>query len=111
MASQSRLDLPNLRRLEDNGLIASQKVENKRLFTLTEAGHSERDRQPSPQPPWEEVTEGLDPVVMRLGQALEELSEAAMHLAQAGTEGQQAKALEVLAGVRHRLYSILAEKA
>ena len=100
---------PALQLLEDEGLIASQDTEGKRLFTLTEAGRAEAGREPAHQSPWEEVAEGIDPVDLRLREALGQAGAAAFQVAQAGTANQKARALEVLADTRRRLYSILAE--
>jgi DNA-binding PadR family transcriptional regulator len=100
---------PALQLLEDEGLIASQQTEGKRLFSLTDAGRAEAERQPSAQTPWDEVTAGVDPAMFGLRDAAFQVGFAVMQVAQAGTESQQAEALEILTETRRRLYSILAQ--
>jgi DNA-binding PadR family transcriptional regulator len=101
---------PALRRLGDTGLIASQQGDGRRVYSLTRVGRAQADRQPSPQPPWEKVAEGLDPALLHLSQAMAQFGLALAHVVQAGTESQQAKALQVLAETRWRLHAILTEE-
>jgi DNA-binding PadR family transcriptional regulator len=100
---------PTLQLLEDEGLIISQQAEGKRLFSLTEQGRAEAERDPSARVPWEQVAEGTDPAALRLRDAAFQVGAAAMQVAHAGTQEQQAAALEVLTDARRRLYAILAE--
>ena len=100
---------PALQLLEDEGLVSGQEAEGKRLFSLTEAGRAEADRQPDAPAPWEEVTEGVDPAAFRLRDAVAQVGMAVMQVLHAGSEAQRAKALEVLGDTRRRLYAILAE--
>jgi DNA-binding PadR family transcriptional regulator len=100
---------PALQLLEDEGLIASQQTEGKRLYSLTDAGRAEAERQPSAQTPWDQMTAGVDPAMFGLRDAAFQVGVAVMQVAQAGTEGQQAEALEILTETRRRLYSILAQ--
>ena len=100
---------PTLQLLEDEGLIASEEAEGKKRFTLTEAGRAEAERDPSPQSPWEQVTDEADPSLLELRGAAFQVGAAVMQVAHAGTHDQQAKALEVLTDTRRRIYAILAE--
>jgi DNA-binding PadR family transcriptional regulator len=100
---------PALQMLEDEGLISSQEAEGKRLFSLTEAGRAEAERQGSTQAPWDEVTEGVDPTNLKLRDTAFQVGAAVMQVATAGSEAQKARALEVLSEARRRIYSILAE--
>jgi DNA-binding PadR family transcriptional regulator len=100
---------PALQLLEDEGLIASEQTEGKRLFSLTDAGRAEAERDPSAQAPWEEATEGIDPAAFRLREAVGQTLMAVMQVARAGNERQRRKALEVLAETRRQLYGILVE--
>jgi DNA-binding PadR family transcriptional regulator len=100
---------PALQLLEDEGLITSQQTEGKRLFSLTDAGRAESERQPSDQAPWEEVTEGVNPAMFDLRRAIFQVGAAVMQVVHAGSESQQAQALEILTDTRRRLYSILAQ--
>jgi DNA-binding PadR family transcriptional regulator len=100
---------PTLQMLADEGLIASQETEGKRLFSLTDAGRREAERQSAEQAPWEQVSAGVDQATLRMRDAMLQAGAAVMQVMHAGTEDQKAKALEVLTDARRRLYSILAE--
>ena len=98
---------PTLQLLEDEGLIAGEEGEGRRRFTLTDAGRAEAERQG--QTPWEQVTAGVAPAAWSLRDAIGQIVQASWSVAHAGTEAQQAKALEILNDSRRRLYAILAE--
>lgn len=100
---------PTLQLLEDEGLISSEEAGGRRRFTLTDTGRVEADRLATPQKPWEAVTEGAGPTVPRVGIAAAQVRDAIMQIFRSGTDAQQAKAIEVLADTRRRLYAILAE--
>jgi DNA-binding PadR family transcriptional regulator len=99
---------PTLQLLEDEDLITGEEGEGRRRFALTDAGRAEAERQDR-QPPWEAVTAGVAPGTWSLRDAIAQIAQAAWSVASAGTEGQQARALEVLHDARRRLYAILAE--
>src|SRR5829696_6653146 len=83
---------PTLQLLEDEGLIAGEEGER----------HGQRA-------PWEEVTAGVTPAAWNLRDAIAQTAQAAWSVGSAGSEAQQARALEVLNDARRRLYAILAE--
>ena len=99
---------PTLQLLEDEDLIAGQEGEGRRRFALTDAGRAEAERQ-SQRAPWEEVTAGVAPEAWSLRDAIGQIAQATWSVAGAGTEAQQARALEILHEARRRLYAILAE--
>jgi DNA-binding PadR family transcriptional regulator len=99
---------PTLQLLEDEDLITGEEGEGRRRFTLTDAGRAEAERQ-GRRTPWEEVTAGVAPAAWNLRDAVGQVAHAAMSVAGAGTEAQQARALEILDDSRRRLYAILAE--
>ena len=99
---------PTLQLLEDEDLITGEEGEGRRRFTLTDAGRAEAERQ-GQRSPWEEVTAGVAPVAWNLRDAMGQIAQAFWSVANAGSEAQQAKALEVLKDTRRRLYAILAE--
>ena len=99
---------PTLQLLEDEDLITGEEGEGRRRFTLTDAGRAEADRQ-GRQSPWEEVTAGVAPVAWNLRDAMGQIAQAFWSVANAGSEAQQARALEVLKDTRRQLYAILAE--
>jgi DNA-binding PadR family transcriptional regulator len=98
---------PTLQLLEDEGLITGEEGEGRRRFTLTDAGRAEAERQG--QAPWEQVTAGVAPAAWSLRDAIAQTAQAAWSVGAAGTESQQARALEILNEARRRLYAILAE--
>ena len=99
---------PTLQLLEDEDLIAGEASEGRRRFALTDAGRAEAERQ-GQRAPWEQVTAGVAPAAWNLRDAIAQTAQAAWSVGAAGTEAQQARALEVLNDARRRLYSILAE--
>ena len=99
---------PTLQLLEDEDLITGEEGEGRRRFTLTDAGRAEAERQ-GQQSPWEEVTAGVAPVAWNLRDAMGQIAQAFWSVANAGSEAQQARALEVLKDTRRQLYAILAE--
>lgn len=98
---------PTLQLLEDEGLIAGEEGEGRRRFTLTDAGRAEAER--LGEAPWEQVTAGVAPAAWNLRDAIAQTAQAAWSVGAAGTEAQQARALEILTEARRRLYAILAE--
>jgi DNA-binding PadR family transcriptional regulator len=99
---------PTLQLLEDEDLVAGEEVEGRRRFALTDAGRAEAERQ-GQRTPWEQVTAGVAPVAWNLRDAIGQIMQATWSVAGAGTEAQQAKALQILTDSRRRLYAILAE--
>ena len=99
---------PTLQLLEDEDLIAGEEGEGRRRFALTDAGRAEAERQ-GQRAPWEEVTAGVAPAAWSLRDAIAQTAQAAWSVGAAGTEAQQARALEVLNDARRRLDAILAE--
>jgi DNA-binding PadR family transcriptional regulator len=99
---------PTLQLLEDEDLIAGEEREGRRRFALTDTGRAEVERQDQ-RAPWEQVTAGVAPGTWDLRDAIAQIAQAAWSVGNAGTEAQQAKALEILNDARRRLYAILAE--
>jgi len=99
---------PTLQLLEDEDLIAGEESEGRRRFALTDAGRAEAERQ-GQRAPWEQVTDGVAPAAWNLRDAIAQTAQAAWSVGSAGTEAQQARALEILNDARRRLYTILAE--
>lgn len=99
---------PTLQMLADEGLISSDEAGGRRLFTLTDAGRAEVERQAAPRTPWEQFTHGDEP---SLRDAIGQLAFAVIQVTRAGTPEQRAKAMEIITETRRRLYAILAEDA
>jgi DNA-binding PadR family transcriptional regulator len=100
---------PALQLLEDEGLIASQETEGKRLYSLTDQGRAEVERGAG-QTPWEEFSEGIDPYHLRLRAEAGQLFMALSQVGHVGRDDQKARALGILADTRRKLYAILAEE-
>lgn len=102
---------PTLQLLEDEGLVTHEEADGKRVYSLTDEGRAraEEARAASKRPPWEMHVKGEDETALRLRKAAFQVGAAAMQAAHAGSEEQAAKALEVLADARRRIYAILAE--
>jgi DNA-binding transcriptional ArsR family regulator len=98
---------PTLQLLQDEGLVESEEVGGKRMFSLTEAGrHAAGHGHGSP---WEQVAEGADAHAIGLRDAVFQVAAAAMQVGTAGSEDQVARAVSVLADARRRIYAILGE--
>jgi len=100
---------PALQLLDDQGLVTADETEGKRRYRLTEAGRA-RAAEHEGRAPWDAVTRGIDPVQVRLRDAVAQIGVATRQVAEAGTEAQQAAAAEILAQTRRRLYALLAEE-
>jgi len=102
---------PTLQLLEDEGLVAHDEADGKRVYSLTDDGRAraEEARAGSERPPWEMHVKGRDETALRLRKAAFQVGAAAMQTAHAGSDEQAAKALDVLADARRRIYAILAE--
>jgi DNA-binding PadR family transcriptional regulator len=101
---------PTLQLLEDEGLVSSEEVDGKRVFSLTEAGREAGEREPSDAAPWEEAAAGADSPLGRLRVAAVQLGAAAMQVGRAGSEDQISRAADLLTETRRRIYAILAEE-
>lgn len=101
---------PNLQMLEEEGLIASQEVEGKRVYSLTDAGRARFESQKeSGRTPWDEVVGGGDQTLHSLRDAAFKLGAAAMQVAHAGSKEQIDRTVAILDDTRRQLYAILAE--
>jgi DNA-binding PadR family transcriptional regulator len=98
---------PTLQLLEDEGLIVGEQSSGKRLFSLTETGHTETGGQRTQ--PWAEITEDAGEAATHVHQAMGQLIMAIRQVMHAGNEEQRERALEVINDARRRLYGILAD--
>jgi DNA-binding PadR family transcriptional regulator len=100
---------PTLQLLADEGLVAStEEAGGKKLFTLTETGQEEAAKLDG-APPWQQVNDDLDTNAAKLRTAARHLMAAMQQMAHAGTQEQQARAVEILGEARRKLYAILGE--
>jgi DNA-binding PadR family transcriptional regulator len=100
---------PTLQMLEEEGLIASQEVEGKRVYSLTDAGRARVESRTEGPAPWDEVAGGGDETVLKLRDAALKLGAAALQVGHAGTKEQIDRAVAILNEARRQLYAILAE--
>ena len=101
---------PALAQLEDEGLIRSEESDGRKLFVLTDAGRAHvEERDPSKPAPWEQMSGDVSEEAYALGRLVREVYFAFVQVSRAGSEEQIAKAKEVLAEARRRLYLILAD--
>jgi len=103
---------PTLQLLEEQGLIAGEETEGKRLFKLTDDGRkvvAERDEKGEPGP-WEQVRSGAPAESVQLGNSFKQLAAAASQAFRAADEDQRARIRELLDETRRGIYGILAEE-
>jgi DNA-binding PadR family transcriptional regulator len=99
---------PTLQQLQDEGLVRSEEIEGRRVFQLTEAGQAEVAKRHEAAPaPWEMGRE-TGPLVDLRDESFG-VAAAVMQVAQTGTEGQVARAKEILTETRKAMYRLLAE--
>lgn len=103
---------PTLQLLEDEGLIAGQEVEGRRVYSLTEAGRgaAEAQRGEGQGAPWEEAGFSVDDDFRGLRDSAFQLGAAAMQVAHAGNKEQLQRTVEILDEARRQVYAILAEQ-
>jgi DNA-binding PadR family transcriptional regulator len=101
---------PALAQLEDEGLVRTEEIGDRRNYLLTDAGRAEVDeRSEELGAPWEQMTGAVDDDIGALFREMRRLGMAAGQIGHLGTAHQVAKARSILAEARRALYSILAE--
>jgi DNA-binding PadR family transcriptional regulator len=101
---------PALAQLEDEGLIRSQETDGRRLFVLTDAGRAAVAERGEDRPaPWEQMSDQVGNEAQGLGRLMREVAFAFVQVMKTGSDGQMARAREVLATARRDLYRILAD--
>jgi DNA-binding PadR family transcriptional regulator len=98
---------PTLQQLEDEGLVRSEEIGDRRRYTLTDAGREEAGRREGP-PPWE--ASGSAGAGGELREAAFRVAGAVMQAASTGTDEQVAQVREILVDARRRIYSVLGEE-
>jgi DNA-binding PadR family transcriptional regulator len=99
---------PALQLLQDQGLVKAEDVEGRRVFSLTPEGEAAAAESGTETPPWQ-ATEAEDDPRLKLRDAFFRLGAAVRQVGMAGDQDQVAKALEILAEARRRVYALLAE--
>jgi DNA-binding PadR family transcriptional regulator len=100
---------PTLQELEDRGLVRSEEVEGKRVYSLTDEGVAEADklRDTEGNLPWM-TADGPTGTRMKLRQAVGALAAATRQVGRDGSDEMVDKTLEILAEARKRIYALLA---
>jgi DNA-binding PadR family transcriptional regulator len=102
---------PTLQQLEDEGLVAVEAVEGRRVYRLTEAGRAyAEERRQELASLWEGLEGMRDGDWVQVRALAWQTAMAAMQVAHAGDARQVAEAARLLAETRRRLYAILAEE-
>ena len=97
---------PTLQALEDQGLVTSQQVSGKRIFSLTEEGRAQADGQPDTAP-WQDFAEAAGSKI-KLREAMIGLAAATMQVMRGGTDTQAEQVATILDDARKRIYLMLA---
>jgi len=100
---------PALAQLEDEGLIATEEAEGRKLYTVTDAGRKAVEERGERPAPWEQMSGELTPVVHDLAKLARDVRFAFAQIVRTGSEAQMSSARDVLAQTRRDLYGILAE--
>jgi DNA-binding PadR family transcriptional regulator len=100
---------PTLQLLEDQGLVRSEEVEGRRVFSLTDEGKTEAATIVERGAPWATSESGPEGARFRMRGAMIQLIAAVKQVGMAGSPEQIDKTLEILAEARKRVYGLLAE--
>jgi DNA-binding PadR family transcriptional regulator len=101
---------PALAQLEDEGLIRTGLIGDRRTFVLTDSGRAEvAERGGELSAPWEQMSDAVDDDVGALFGEMRRVGMAAAQIGHLGTATQVARARGLLADVRRALYAVLAE--
>lgn len=99
---------PTLQLLVDEGLIAATESDgSKKLFALTEAGRAVAEKIDTP--PWEQISESIEPAEANLRTAMGQLFGAVEQSAQAASPEQQQRIVGIVNNARREIYQILGE--
>jgi DNA-binding PadR family transcriptional regulator len=101
---------PTLQLLEDEGLVRSEEVDARRVFSLTDAGTAETARRgEAARVPWETDRAVEDDPAFELRRLSVAVDTAAMQVAEVGSARSLDQAREILTDARRRLYRLLAD--
>jgi DNA-binding PadR family transcriptional regulator len=100
---------PTLQLLEDQGLVKSEDVEGRRVYSLTDEGKTEAETVAQRGSPWATAEGGPEGARFKMRGAMIALVAAVKQVGMAGSQEQIEKTLEILAEARKRIYGLLAE--
>lgn len=99
---------PTLQLLVDEGLVAAQETDGKKIYSLTDSGAESTD---SGEPaPWDSQSDCDSARSARLPKAGAKLAQAAAQVAQSGTRQQTDDAVAAIDEARRKIYAILAQE-
>ena len=99
---------PTLQLLVDEGVIVGAETEgSKKLFELTEEGRDAAGKVATP--PWQEITEGIEPGHRNLRAAVGQLFGAVAQSAHTASPEQQQRIVDIVNNARREIYQILGE--
>jgi DNA-binding PadR family transcriptional regulator len=102
---------PTLSQLEDEGLIQSTQADGARRFEITDSGREALEERAGEPDPWAPEPDADAHAMSELGPLVLGIGKAVWQVASVGDDAQRARAGELLAETRRRLYGILAEDA
>ena len=101
---------PTLQLLEDEGLVAGEEADGKRVYKLTEAGVEQAKRAADATAPWDELAEGgAGSSRWQLRVGMGKLAAAVLQAGSSASDEQVDRVLEILTDARKRIYGVLAE--
>ena len=98
---------PTLQQLEDEGLVRSEELDGRRVYTLTKSGIEQAAKSPLRKHPW--FDRGSDKRPTDLRRLAVQVIGAAIQVSRVGSEEAQAQARGILIDARKRMYGLLAE--
>ena len=102
---------PTLQMLEEQGLLTSEDVDGKHVYSITDEGRAhleERQARSDGAPPWEMAREGRERFGKLFG-SMSQLGAAVMQVARAGSSEQVDRVTTIVAEARKKVYAVLAE--
>jgi DNA-binding PadR family transcriptional regulator len=100
---------PTLAQLEDEGLIRAIERDTNKLFELTDAGRAHVAEHHPEAPPWCADDDPSSNAYVNIRTLVAQTAQAAIQVAQVGSEQQVERAQELLGQTRRSLYGLLAE--
>jgi DNA-binding PadR family transcriptional regulator len=99
---------PTLQLLADEGLVTAEQHNDRKIYSLTDAGREEA-KAATASAPWEDTECKDTSAFTALPKAGIELAQAARQALQSGSKAQQEQAVAVLHEARRKIYTILAQ--
>lgn len=98
---------PILQQLEDEGLVHSEELDGRRVYTLTDAGSAEAEKSPLRKHPWFDAGSGRQSMDLR--RLAVQVIGAAIQVSRVGSDEAKDQAREILIESRKRMYGLLAD--